>query len=84
MKRSAIARFLAYMRATACMLMQEQHRSIVNSAVIADLRAMPEYLQRDIGLIDGKIELEGGPGQPDHGDQRGRRWDDLVVTPHAA
>lgn len=84
MKRSIVAHFLASVRSTARMLMQEQERSIANSAAIADLRAMPEYLRRDIGLIDGNIVLEGAPAHRGFGDERGRRWNDLVVTPHAA
>ena len=62
MNRSIIARFFASIRSTARMLMQEQERSIARSAVIAELRAMPEYLQRDIGLIDGNAVLEGVAG----------------------
>ena len=83
MKRSVIAHFLASIRTTARMLMQEQERSIAQSAVIADLRALPEYLQRDIGLIDGNIVLEGVPSRHNRDAEPGKRWSDLV-TPHAA
>jgi hypothetical protein len=84
MKRSVIARFIASVRTTARMLMQKQHRSIANSAVIADLRAMPEHLQRDIGLVDGNMVLEGVAVHRDRDAEQGQRWNDLVVTPHAA
>ncbi len=84
MKRSIIARFSASIRSTARMLMQEQERSIAKTAVLAELRAMPEYLQRDIGLIDGNAVLEGLPGRADGTGEPGKRWNDLVVTPHAA
>jgi hypothetical protein len=84
MNRSIITRFFASIRSTARMLMQEQERSITRSAVIAELRAMPEYLQRDIGLIDGNAVLEGLPARLDGSAEPGKRWNDLVVTPHAA
>jgi hypothetical protein len=61
--------------------MLEQERAVTNSAVIADLRAMPEYLRRDIGLVDGNHLLEGIP--TDRVAQRSERWNDLFVTPHA-
>jgi hypothetical protein len=84
MKRSIITRFFASIRSNARMLMQEQDRSIAQSAVIADLRALPEYLQRDIGLIDGNAVLEGLPVRHERDAERSKRWRDLVVTPHAA
>jgi hypothetical protein len=84
MKRSNIARFFASFRSTARMLMEQQERSIANSAVIEDLRAMPEYLQRDIGLVDGNFVIEGQSAHRTTTRERNPRWTDLVVTPHAA
>ena len=84
MNRSTIVRFFVSIRATARMLMREQERSLTRSAVLADLRAMPEYLQRDIGLVDGNMVLEGAAPSRERDAEPRQRWNDLVVTPHAA
>jgi hypothetical protein len=65
-------------------LMQNQARARSRSEVAAYLEGMPEYLRKDIGLVDGADIIEA----VEHGILRNRgNYDprrELTMVPHAA
>lgn len=70
--------------AVAAMLMRTQSRSEDYAAPTIDARQLSEHMQRDLGLVDGRVPhaRSHAPGAERH--DPGKCWTDHVQTPHAA
>ena len=84
MTRPFIMHAAASIRATFRSLMRIQEQSVAHCAVSIDPRELPDYLQRDIGILDGNPAWERASAAHKHEADHRKSWNDLIVTPHGA
>ena len=84
MSQSIFAAFLGSFSAVAANLMHIQERAAAQCAGGIDPRDLPEYLQRDIGMTDGRLFGEEVPSARDLSGHAAVRWTDHIQTRQAA
>jgi hypothetical protein len=82
MSQSLFATAVGAIGAVSNSLMQIQSRAEAHRSASIDPRDLPEQLQRDIGLVDGRFFGAEEPRRGGNGSSR--HWTDLIQTPHAA